>query len=520
MAAPFSPVFDYTASPTLWRVANDNTRTRIIIGPVGSGKSTLCCNEIVRRALEQEPSPWDNVRYFKAAVVRNTYTDLKMTTLKTWADVFPPDIFGEVSQGSPMTFHFRKAPAGPVRGRDEPGLDLIVEFFPLDRPADIKRLLSYECSMVWANELRELPAGLWRVLNQRIGRYPSRRNQGVDCTWAGRVADSNAAEDGHWMEEIAKRPRERRLVVFRQPPALMTLDKFRERYGFSPAKEELVTALTGERWAVNPGAENLANLRKDYYTDSFDGDTKASIRVFGECKPGFVADGKPVVESYDDVGQTRVNLPILPDRPILAGIDIGGGTLMPAAVLGQRHDRGVWLIHAEIVGDGIGVELFAPLILQKVAERYGPRAKIHVAYRDPAADARDEIFAVAVGEHLRSRGIPNQAAPTQEIDARIAAIVQPCQRTIEGVPGLLVDEQCVMIRAGLSGRWYYKRLAVVGEERHSERPVKNRYSHPCEGLGYLLCGGGEYRKTQGRSDGEGHGNVVATSAINRRNRAA
>lgn len=516
MTAPWHPVFDYRASPTLWAVANDDTRTRIVIGPVGSGKSTWCCNEVLRRALEQEPSPWDNVRYFKAAIVRNTYTDLKMTTIKTWADAFPPDVFGEVSQGSPMIWHFRRAPDGPVRGRDEPGLDLIVEFFPLDRPADIKRLLSYECSMVWANELRELPVGLWRVLNQRIGRYPSKRTHGVDCTWAGRIADSNAAEDGHWMEEQAKRPRERRIVTYRQPPALLPLTVFRDRHGATPAKADLVTSLTGERWAVNPAAENLTNLRPNYYVDSFDGDTKASIRVFGECKPGFVADGKPVVEAYDDVGQTRRNLPILPDRPIIGGLDIGGGTLMPALVLGQLHDRGVWLIHAELCGDGVGVEVFAPLILQMLAERYGSDAKIHVIHRDPAADARDEIFAVAVGEHLRSRGIHNQAAPTQETEARIAAIVQPCQRTIEGVPGMLIDERCVMIRAGLAGRWYRKRLAVTGEERYGEAPVKNRYSHPCEALGYMLCGGGEYKRTAGRGDGEGFGNVVAKSNINRR----
>lgn len=55
---------------------------RGIRGPVGSGKSTLCCAEIMRRASEQRPGS-DGIRRTRWVVVRNTQPELKTTTIKT-----------------------------------------------------------------------------------------------------------------------------------------------------------------------------------------------------------------------------------------------------------------------------------------------------------------------------------------------------------------------------------------------------------------------------------------------------
>ncbi len=56
---------------TIWEFMRCDDHVRIVVGPVGSGKSTgVGCGEIMRRALLQEPSPRDNIRYFKALIVR------------------------------------------------------------------------------------------------------------------------------------------------------------------------------------------------------------------------------------------------------------------------------------------------------------------------------------------------------------------------------------------------------------------------------------------------------------------
>jgi hypothetical protein len=41
-------------------------------------------------------------------------------------------------------------------------------------------------------------------------------------------------------------------------------------------------------------------------------------------------------------------------------------------------------------------------------------------------------------------------------------------------------------------------MQIVGEERYSELPEKNIYSHVCEALQYALCGAGEVRQALGR----------------------
>ena len=56
---------------------------RGIRGPFGSGKSTACVMEILRRAKMQRIGT-DGKRRSRWAVIRNTYPELKTTTIKTW----------------------------------------------------------------------------------------------------------------------------------------------------------------------------------------------------------------------------------------------------------------------------------------------------------------------------------------------------------------------------------------------------------------------------------------------------
>ena len=101
-----NPVMDkiqvvYQASPTLSRFHRSKLFYRGIVGPVGSGKSTSCCMEIMSRALRQARGP-DGIRRTRWVVVRNTYGELKDTTLVTWLMWFGESIFGPFAK-SEMT---------------------------------------------------------------------------------------------------------------------------------------------------------------------------------------------------------------------------------------------------------------------------------------------------------------------------------------------------------------------------------------------------------------------------------
>ncbi len=80
---------DFSESPTVWDFLNDNSFVRGLLGPVGSGKTYASLAEVMLRAVKQPPSPVDNVRYTRFAVIRNSYPELRTTTIKTWQEIFP-----------------------------------------------------------------------------------------------------------------------------------------------------------------------------------------------------------------------------------------------------------------------------------------------------------------------------------------------------------------------------------------------------------------------------------------------
>ena len=58
----------------------------IIQGPLGSGKTRALCARIMRHAQQQRISRITGARMSRWAVVRNTYPDLKTTTIRTWLE--------------------------------------------------------------------------------------------------------------------------------------------------------------------------------------------------------------------------------------------------------------------------------------------------------------------------------------------------------------------------------------------------------------------------------------------------
>src|SRR5215468_5201519 len=71
----------YTAPPTIGRFMRSNAFGRILAGPVGSGKTTGCIMEVLRRCIEQAPAS-DDKRYTRWAFIRQTLKQLKDTVLR------------------------------------------------------------------------------------------------------------------------------------------------------------------------------------------------------------------------------------------------------------------------------------------------------------------------------------------------------------------------------------------------------------------------------------------------------
>ena len=434
---------------TLARFLRSNAFVRGIRGPIGSGKSTACCIEILRRACEQKPGR-DGIRRSRWVAVRNTYPELKTTTIKTWHQWVPPMIGKWREQGPPM----HRLRAGDV--------DLEVLFVALDRPEDVRKLLSMEATGAWINEAREVPKSIVDGLTGRVGRFRSRKDGGP--TWAGVIMDANAPDTDHWWYRLAEETRPEDFEFFAQPPG------------------------------DGPQAENVANLPGDYYRRAKSGKDEAWIKVYVRGEYAYVADGKPVYPEYHDALHCR-DVRAAPSLTVFVGIDFG---LTPAAVFAQRATSGQWRMLSELVAEDMGVKRFAELLAAEMRGRYAGFG--FDVFGDPAGDSRAQTDETTPFQILRGAGIPARPAPTNDFLQRREAVAGGMSRLVDGEPGLVVSPECRTLRKGLAGGYRYRRQKVAGEERYKDTPEKNHFSHVCDAAQYLMLGAGEGRALVRRPD--------------------
>ena len=488
---------DFSESPTIFDFISSKSFVQGMMGPVGSGKSYACAARIFIQAVKQKPSPIDNIRYTRWAVVRNSYPMLKTTTIKTWLDLFPESTFGNLLWTPPITHHIRL----PARG-DAAGIDCEVIFLALDQPKDVRKLLSLELTGAWVNEARELPKAVIDGLTHRVGRYPTKRDGGA--SWHGIWMDTNPMDDDHWWHNMAEKEKPQGWKFWKQPGGVVEVpaDDLPE----NPEANDHVFA-AGKWWKLNPKAENINNLPAGYYAQMLPGKNLDWIRCYAAGQYTYVQEGRPVWPEYDDAsmsGDTEVE----PGVPIQIGLDFG---LTPAATIGQRLPNGRWLIHHEIVTFDMGLERFGLQLLAELNQRY-PNHQV-MLWGDPAGMARDAIYEVTSFDFLKTLGLRAQPTASNDFKVRREAAAAPMQRLVNGKPGLIVNRSCKLLRKALGGGYHFKRVSIgAGQERFRDTPNKNEHSHIGDSFGYLMLGGGEYNRMVRKSNMAGAPLIQATTA--------
>jgi len=483
MEKPNAMNLDFSTSPNVWKFLQDNSFVRGLMGPVGSGKSYACCAEIFKRAVQQKPSPKDGIRYSRFAVVRNSYPMLKTTTIKTWLELFPENVWGNLHWSPPITHHLKL----PARG-DASGIDCEVIFLALDQPKDVRKLLSLELTGAWVNEARELPVAVIQGLTHRVGRYPSMADGGT--SWRGIWLDTNPMDSDHWYYRLAEKetPKgEFAWKFFKQPGGVVEV-KTEDVPAEIPEAQGYISA--GSRWfKENPKAENIHNLPKGYYQSLLGGKNLDWVRCYAEGKYTYVQEGKAVWEEYDDSTMSAELTPV-ENVPIQVGLDFG---LTPSAVFAQRLPNGAWHVLHEVVTFSMGLDRFVNVLKSEMQQRF-PNFEFMV-WGDPAGGARDQHYEVTSFEFLKTHGIYARPTPTNDFRVRREAVAMPMNRLVQGKPGFLVNKKCLRLRKSLGGGYHYTRVAIgAGQERFKDKPNKNEHSHVGDALGYCLLGGGEMKR--------------------------
>jgi len=157
--------------------------------------------------------------------------------------------------------------------------------------------------------------------------------------------------------------------------------------------------------------------------------------------------------------------------------------LTPACVFTQVSPNGRFLIFDELVAEDLGIDKFSDAVLLHCSENY-PKATFD-DYGDPAGSNRAETDEKTCFQILQGKKImiqPGEQSPT----LRIESVKKPMNTLTDGKPQLLLHPRCKSLRKGFQGRYQYKKMKIAGAaERYNDKPDKNEYSHPHDGLQYV-----------------------------------
>lgn len=446
-----------------------------IRGPIGSGKSTAAIMKLIRNARSQRRGPDGWIRR-RTAIIRNTQPELKTTTIKSWHQWIPPDVGSWVGQGPP-TQHI----VDPTNK-----FDWEVLFVALDRPADVRKVLSMDLSDCWINEAREIAKPIVDGLTGRVGRYPSVLQGGCDNVQI--IMDTNSMDSDHWWYVLAERDESTPSAREIWESTRMAEDELRSQGILAPGQKvmEFFSQPSGE----SPEAENLQWLRPGYYTFAKIGKSADWIKVYVRNEYGFVRDGKVIYDQYVDAVHCQP-FELIKGVPLSIGIDFG---LTPAATIGQQTLSGAWRTRYELVTQRMGVKNFAKelkLFIEQHPDLRGTEFRNITG--DPAgaaADANEET----VFQILKAGGIDAQPAPTNEFSVRRDAVNEAFGRMIDGQPGAIIHPHgCPVLRKACAGGYAFRRIWVGNLERYADKPDKNMFSHVAEAYQYQLLGAGEGR---------------------------
>jgi hypothetical protein len=441
----------FDAPPTVARFMKSDSFGRLIAGPVGSGKTTGCIFELLRRSCDQWPGN-DGYRYTRFAIVRQTLKQLKDTILKDILSWLPGIATWKVSDSTVYI------DIGDVRSE--------WLMIPLEDQEDQKRLLSSQLTGAWMSEAIEMDVNLIAAIAGRMPRYPS-GNRGLP-KWSGIIADTNFPTIGsEWHKMMTESPPD--WQIFEQPGGLTDQAENLDWLNQTPDTLKLPLGDAIRRAQGRLYYERLGrNTNPDWvrrYVHAKYGDDPSGTAVFRESfKRSF-----HVVDSVEPVQ----------GHPLLIGQDFGRD---PWSIICQLDHKGRLLVLQEVAAEDIGLELHLTRSLRPALADIRYMGRPVALIGDPAGVAKSSIHEETSFDAIKRLGFQAFPAPTNDIDPRIRAIEAFLSAQSDGGPAMLIDKnRCPTIVRALDGGYRYDRTKAGFRK---PAPSKNNFSHPIDALQY------------------------------------
>ncbi|KYC52207.1 MAG: hypothetical protein AMQ22_00934 [Candidatus Methanofastidiosum methylothiophilum] len=451
---------NYVVSPTFAKVHKDRNRFIFIMGPVSSGKSTGCIFHCFLNAQKQVPDR-NGIRRSRYAIIRNTYPQLKTTTIKTWINWFKDKI--KITYDIPVKGHINWALD------DGTTLDIELVFMAIADSQDIEKLRSLELTGCHINEAGQLDREVFDMIKNRINRYPI-DNTGSPCAVDPFIiCDYNAVSTDHWLYKLAEEDRPEGFSFYRQPPAVLLHNG---KYILNPDAENIKVVDEYGR-TIHPG------VTEDYYLTACMGTDPDMIYVNLMNNYGETRHGKPVYKDYDDSQHlATTSLRPLAGVPLVIGMDQG---LKPAAVVTQQAADGTVLVLDEIVTDDCSIQEFCQdLLLPLINTKYKDYKNNYYVVCDPATVRRSMNDSKAGTDILKENGVVFRTAKTNSFIARKEAVTHFLRLHNK----FKVDRSCFYIRKGFLSEYHYEPIRSASSDKFREVPEKNIYSNPHDALQY------------------------------------
>lgn len=472
---------------------DDTSRFCLVMGPVGSGKTSTCVMKRIRMASLMPPNA-EGWRRDYLIVVRDTYRSAAKSTLISWQEWFPKNFPGSTWTGGddrPVTHVLR----GVLR--DGSKFEAVTEVVGLNGNRIEAVMRGKNFSSAWMNEMTDLPRDAVTYLSQRLGRFPSMKDLNGQQPFSQLIGDFNAPDTDHWLKDMCIDKPLPGLTLHQLPPAMLRAGE--------------------KQYRVNPLAENVKALPQGYYERMCETEEDWYIRRFVMNEWGYSRDGLPVYADYFDerAHVARTNLLPEPGLPAMIGIDGSTAGLRPAAVIFQLHgDGGIRVTDEFVPGQGYGASRFFEGLKALLDSRYRLCPRL-MAWTDPASQyggdrEGGQLSFADIGTLMLGIPLMIPFNGSNEIGLRTQAVKNELKPG--GLrPPLLVSPHCKFVIRGFASGYRFKKKPPNSAVPYELLPDKaSVYSDPHDALQYGIGGLRGTRSVVGEAAGGWQAGAKAT----------
>lgn len=464
---------------------NSVERIKIIMGPVGTGKTVLCIHELLQR-MERAPVTIDGFRTSKIVVVRRTYPELMTAAIPS----FMTWIREQKTQKRIVRYVKKPLPRCEILDHEKK-IKCLIEFRASQRPEDFAKFKGSEYTVVYLNEMGEREVDGLLDITERVGREPSKGvmmnpEQGMKDRdlISGVLMDANPPSKSHILYELAKGAK----VYIHNHDGLLshpsgaTNDFNEERYielynkrdnryipyeieDDCPFKKILKkTVFFHQPSGVSKWAENKENLGDDYYSSivtTRKGQYESKVEgKFSDIERDGAVFSRSFTKDLHVLPKQEIANKIDRTKTLYIGADVGDSHT-PACVLFQMID-GVFYIHKEIIRFRTGVFMPNSVFFEKVIEatkELGFNHRDCIVYSDPRADVRhmNSDKGESAIDIIKRKGFISKRQTINDLRPRLDSVIQVLDKRVGGESIIRISSGCAELIRQLDGGYSYQK---------------------------------------------------------------